>query len=84
MKGGWSAEASAGIAVISTEFIDAWQLEGSGSAPQRAFGWATSFPVTSGLVHIRYGAQLQRTMETWLLALLWMVALWVTRKPVAR
>ena len=84
VQGGWSGRASAGTAVISTEFNGAWQLEGSGSDPQHAFGWATSFPVAGSLVDIRYGAQLLRTIQTWLLAFLWIVALWITRKPVAR
>ena len=92
VEGGWSGQASGGTVFVSTEFSGAWRLEGSGSAPQRAFGWGTSFPLSgplsgsgsNGFVRIRYGSQLQRTIETWLLALVWIAALWVTRKPVAR
>ena len=35
-------------------------------------------------VAVRYGSQLPATIQTWLLGLVWAVALWVTRKPVAR
>jgi hypothetical protein len=33
---------------------------------------------------VRYGSQLPRSIEIWLLAGLWLAALWITRKPVAR
>ena len=85
IEGGWSGEAGEGnLAVVSTESDPAWTLDGSdGTEPGSAYGWAVSFPV-EGAVIIRYGAQLPRTIESWLLAALWAAALWVTRKPVRR
>ena len=84
-EGGWSGPAGGGdLAVVSTEFDGAWQLEGSEAPPGRAFGWSTSFPVAQPTAEVRYGAQLPRTIVTWLLGALWVTALWVTRKPVRR
>jgi hypothetical protein len=40
--------------------------------------------VSTSTVDIRYGTQLPSTVAAWLLAVVWAVALWVTRKPVAR
>lgn len=86
VRGGWEGPTQGGdTALISTEFDDAWRLDGTQTAPARAFGWATSFAVDGQTdVRIVYGAQLPRTIELWLLAALWLVALWVTRKPVRR
>jgi GT2 family glycosyltransferase len=84
VEGGWEGTAGPGLAVLSSEFDDAWRLEGTSVEPQHAFGWATSFDTPGGLVRVRYGAQLLRTIETWLLACLWGLALWITRRPVAR
>jgi GT2 family glycosyltransferase len=85
IAGGWTGEANGGnLAVVSTEWSPSWKLAGGeDTEPGSAFGWAVSFPV-AGSVVIRYGAQLPRTIESWLLAALWAAALWVTRKPVRR
>jgi hypothetical protein len=83
--GGWSGTApAAGLTLLSTEFDAAWEIEGSPDPPARAFGWATAFDAEAGSVRVRYGAQLPRTIEIVLLAGLWIAAVWVTRKPVAR
>ena len=37
--------AAATLATLSTEFDDAWAVQGRAGEPDRAFGWATSFPV---------------------------------------
>jgi hypothetical protein len=82
---GWTGPARGGnLAIASAEFDDAWQLEGSDAPAERAFGWSTSFPVSSEQVTITYGAQLPRTVAMIVLAVLWLVALWITRKPVRR
>jgi hypothetical protein len=82
---GWEGDTGGGtLAVLSTEFDGAWQLEGSSGDPDRAFGWATSFGVTGTHVAITYGGNLPRVVSIWLLAGLWLGALWVTRKPVRR
>jgi hypothetical protein len=84
VEGGWSGSSGDGnLAVVSTEFDGAWTLAGGGD-PTPAFGWATSFPVSTSTVDIRYGTQLPSTVAAWLLAAVWAVALWVTRRPVGR
>lgn len=83
VPGGWAGRASdQGVALVSTEFDDAWTTQPS--SPERVFGWATSFDVAPGPVRMEFGAQTSATIEAWVLALLWLGALWVTRKPVAR
>jgi hypothetical protein len=86
--GGWAGESSApGLVVVSTEFDPEWRLETSNGDPVRpseAFGWSTDFDAPAGGLRIRYLGQLVRTLETIALGLLWLMALWVTRKPVAR
>ena len=73
-----------GLAVLSTEFDPAWVVDGSVDPALRAFGWATAFDVRAGPLRTRYGAQLPHTIQVVLLAALWLAALWITRKPVAR
>ncbi len=86
--GGWVGEASApGLVVVSTEFDPEWRLEianGGSVRPSEAFGWSTDFGSPAGALRVRYAGQWVRTMETIVLGLLWLAALWVTRKPVAR
>jgi hypothetical protein len=86
--GGWAGEASApGLVVVSTEFDPEWRLEASSGEvvrPTEAFGWSTSFDAPAGELHVRFVGQWVRTLETIALGMLWLAALWVTRKPVAR
>lgn len=86
--GGWSGEASApGLVVVSTAFGPDWRLESSNDAvvrPSEAFGWSTAFQTPAGRIRIRFVGQWMRTLETIVLGLLWLTALWITRKPVAR
>jgi hypothetical protein len=91
MSGGWAGTAEVpGRAVVQTEFGPAWRLEATGDgatgdpAPEEAFGWATSFPVAAGAIRVRFTDQWLRTAEMIALGAVWVVALWVTRKPVAR
>jgi hypothetical protein len=84
VQGGWEGGEGAGPVFVSTEFQGAWQLDGSDDAPFTAFGWATGFETQQAPVALRYGDQLPATIQAWLLAVVWAVALWVTRKPVAR
>jgi hypothetical protein len=84
VEGGWDGGEGSGPVFLSTEFDDAWTLEGSDATPATAFGWATSFGTTDAPVEVRYGAQLPATIQAWLLAVVWGAALWITRKPVAR
>jgi GT2 family glycosyltransferase len=88
--GGWAGRVPGGSwVVVGSEYDPDWRLrdDGGGStAPVRAFGWALGFrPLASDAeVRVDYGAQLPRTLGVGLLAVLWAVALWVTRRPVAR
>ena len=84
IEGGWSGGEGRGPVYISTEFQGSWQLDGSDLEPRRAFGWATSFEPQDAPVTVIYGAQLLATVQALLLGLVWIVALWITRKPVAR
>jgi len=82
---GWSGHSGDGdLATIATAYDPSWELLGSDAPPERSFGWATSFSGASGDVDVRFGDQFPRTLALWLLAAVWAVALWVTRKPVRR
>jgi GT2 family glycosyltransferase len=84
ISGGWSGGEGRGPVFISTEFQGSWQLDSSDLEPRRAFGWATSFESVDAPVSVLYGAQFVATLQVLLLGLVWIVALWITRKPVAR
>jgi GT2 family glycosyltransferase len=88
VPGGWAGSASAaGVAVVSTAFEPDWRLETPGGAEVRsleAFGWSTSFDAPAGTLRVRFVGQWIRTIETVVLALLWLAAFWMTRKPVSR
>jgi GT2 family glycosyltransferase len=88
VPGGWAGTVSApGLAVVSTEFGPDWRLEATNGVvvrPSEAFGWSTAFDAPAGDLRVRFTGQLTRTLETIALGLLWLAALWVTRKPVAR
>jgi hypothetical protein len=89
VRGGWDGSATGGQTVyIATEFSGSWR-DGTQTAATRAFGWATAFPNVSGAVYVRNVGRsafhrLLHALELWVLAALWLVALWVTRKPVIR
>lgn len=86
VEGGWQGPpGEATDVLLSTTFDTSWGLEGSEAAPDRAFGWATTLPVgDADPVQVRFGAQAAATISAWLLAVVWAVALWLTRKPVER
>jgi hypothetical protein len=82
-EAGWGGSASeSGVAVVASAFDGAWQLSGTDTAPRRSFGWSTSFPGAPTDITIRFADQFPRTLSIVLLAAVWAVALWVTRKPV--
>jgi hypothetical protein len=89
VRGGWTGSASAGQAVyVATEFSSGWR-DGTQTAATRAFGWATAFPNVGGPVQVRdtYPSALRgllHALKLWVLGALWLMALWVTRKPVVR
>jgi hypothetical protein len=77
--------ATGGVAVLSQQFDAGWRAQrGSISAPPSpALGWATGFdlPRGTGDVRLEYGRQWIRTAEMIALAALWVISLWLTRKP---
>jgi GT2 family glycosyltransferase len=72
-----------GHVVVTQQFDAGWRVENGGDvlAPFPGYGWAIAAPVQAGTVAVRFTDQAVRTVELFLLALLWGVALWVTRKP---
>jgi len=62
-------------------FLQAVDSEGQVAKPDPR---QPAFPVTDETVRISYGAQLPRTVQMVVLAILWAVALWITRRPVRR
>ena len=84
VPGGWNGPALAGTVFLSTEYDGQWDLGGASVRPEVAFGWATSFQASGDPVHVRHGGGLPARIQVALLALLWLAALWATRKPVAR
>ena len=90
IEGGWEVPpGAAGYAYIADQYADGWAARGpdrvSGPAldGEEAFGWAMGFPGVTDTA-ITYGRQWIRTAEIWGLGLLWLAALWVTRKQVSR
>jgi len=82
---GWTGASGGGnVAVVATEFDGAWELSGTSASPESAFGWSTAFTNAPAAVTITYADQLPRTVAVWLLAVVWVAALWITRKPVRR
>ena len=85
VPGGWDASGADGAAVlIGSERVSGFRAhDASGSSVPVAtsFGWATRTEISGGEVHVRDADQWVRTLSVWVLALLWAVALWITRKP---
>jgi hypothetical protein len=76
-----SAEAP-GHVVLTQQFDSGWRVDNDGEAlaPYAGYGWAIAAPVQPGEVSVHYTRQWLRTAELVLLAVLWVIALWVTRK----
>jgi hypothetical protein len=84
VPGGWDGTGPAGTVFLSTEHDAGWELESDTGDPEVAFGWATSFRAEGGSIRIRHEGSLPARIQVALLSLLWLAALWATRKPVAR
>lgn len=84
VPGGWDGVAVDGTVFVSTEYDAGWQLQGGARRPEVAFGWATRFRAEGEPVRIRHGGSVPAKMQLALLSILWLAALWATRKPVAR
>ncbi|MGH2573327.1 MAG: glycosyltransferase [Actinomycetota bacterium] len=77
---------------LSQQFDSRWKLipdqrgssRESSRSPVPAFGWATGFqigPHPSGF-EVRFEGQGLRSLQVAVLAILWLCALWITRRPV--
>lgn len=84
VSGGWNGPGLAGTVFLSTEYDAQWRLQGASAGPDVAFGWATTFEAGGEPVKVRHEGRLPARIQLALLALLWLAALWATRKPVAR
>jgi GT2 family glycosyltransferase len=81
-----------GVALVGDQFGPGWQRWPSSPRGQtvpatRAFGWGLLVPVDSAggvVVGIRFADQWQRTAEMAGLAFMWVISLWITRKPARR
>lgn len=76
---------ASGELVVADQYDAGWRVlnDGRGIEPSRAFGWAFAAPIEAGSVSFSYADQWSRTLELVVLAALWLVALWITRKPVS-
>jgi hypothetical protein len=74
---------SAGEVVTSDQFGDGWRVENAGGRiePRRAFGWAMAADVEPGSLSFVFTRQWLATAQVVLLGVLWLLALWITRKP---
>src|SRR5205807_3854828 len=75
---------SRGAVFLTEQYDGAWRLHTPTGLvpPQRVFGWAMRFPVAAaGPAQLRPAGQTARRIEIAIIALLWLAALWVTRKP---
>jgi GT2 family glycosyltransferase len=82
----WRGELGiAGSAVVAEQMDGGWRVVTDGRARPvaRALGWAMTAPAGPGPVTVRFDEQWIRTAEMWALAALWLLALWITRKPVS-
>jgi hypothetical protein len=85
VPGGWDGPPGKGAVFVSTEYDAGWRLSGTEAEPAVAFGWATVFEARGDApIRIRHEGRLPGRIQVVVLALLWVVALWATRKPVPR
>ncbi len=85
---GWDGKTAAGSDVwIGDQYAPGWRVTAGGqSRPlERSFGWALAAGVSGeGMIAVRFEDQWLRTAETAGLVLLWLAAVWITRKPARR
>jgi GT2 family glycosyltransferase len=87
VSGGWTgAGGDRGVVSIGDQFADGWRLRSNADvvAPREIYGWAFGFPMPPGAFSIFYSLQWIRTAEMIALGVLWLAALWMTRRPAAR
>ncbi len=74
-----------GEMVAADQFDPGWRIVNAGERlPARpAFGWAISGPVEPGDASFLFVDQWMRTVEMSVLAVLWLAAMWITRRPAS-
>ena len=80
--GGYTGTTAGGFGFVGWQNEGGWQVWSGGTRSDtvKAFGWAIGFPAASGTVNLTHGDRWIRAVEVWLLAVLWIVVLWVTRR----
>jgi hypothetical protein len=80
------ASGATSMVLLAQEGSGAWRLAQGETSLESvpAFGWAAGFgpPPVGAAFRVEFGGQRVRTSEIAVLALLWMAALWITRRPV--
>lgn len=88
VEGGWDGASNDGTVSIGQQYEPGWRLySGAAELPaERTLGWAITFmpPAGGASFEIRYADQSVRTFEMIALGVLWLGALWMTRKPARR
>ncbi|HEX5949594.1 MAG TPA: glycosyltransferase family 2 protein [Actinomycetota bacterium] len=84
--GGFEGPAPAGTTYVAEQLATGWRARSGGpvAEPRDAFGWAMTFETGTGEVRVRYEDDTLRRVEMLALGLLWLAALWITRKPGER
>jgi GT2 family glycosyltransferase len=75
------------LLLLPQQFDRRWSLEGQARSepPFRAFDWAVGFETETGQpTGVRFGGQVLRNVQVALLAVLWLGALWIIRRPATR
>ncbi|MFL5735867.1 MAG: glycosyltransferase [Actinomycetota bacterium] len=83
VTGGWIGTGrDGGVVSIGDQFADGWRLRSNADevAPRELYGWAVGFPMPPGAFSVFYSLQWIRTAEMILLGVLWLAALWMTRR----
>jgi hypothetical protein len=76
------------LVLLSQQGSGGWTMTprrgGPSLRPVLAFGWAVGFlpPPGTTVFDIQFGGQRAKTIQVFLLALLWAAALWLTRRPI--
>jgi len=79
----WTGTAvSPGHVVVAEQFDAGWRVRNAGSPTTfEGYGWAIAAPVEPGDVVVEYTRGWLRNVQLAILAVLWIGALWITRKP---
>lgn len=82
----YRGESEGGTLYLSRQLDPGWRIRAGASPrpPERAFGWAVRAQVDAGPVEVDHLPSRRRAIELGLVGALWLVALWITRRPAER